>query len=133
MLCLFKSNDTRLQIMYMGAIMSIAIDILNKEKEAIQLSLKTENHDEFFRIKQFEMINEIETAIKWLKFVEAYKLDKPNKYDVEVLPCIENSGVSYRMMIDMETDDPAWWREYILPSQEEGNVITGGDIILIRK
>lgn len=133
MLCLFKSNDIGLQIMYVGAIMSIAINILNKEKEAIQLSLKTENNNESARLEQFEMINEIETSIKWLKFVEEYKLDKPNKYDVEVLPCIENSGVSYRLMIDMETDDPAWWREHILPCQQECNKITGGDIILIRK
>ena len=114
--------------------MSFAIDILNKEMEAIQCSLKAENNnDESISREQFEKISQIETAIKWIKFVEEYKLEKPNKYDVEVLPCIENSGVSYRLMIDMESDDPAWWREHILSCQDGGNTITGGDMILMKK
>ncbi len=108
--------------------MEYAIKILELERLSIISALKNGQKERLNDLQQ------LDKALGWLYLLEEKQLDRANRYNFEALPFIEGRGgfTYYRIAIDNETDDIAFWEEY---KKEDGSqlILSLGDYILIKK
>lgn len=109
--------------------MQQVIDRLIKEREEVLERVRRGSKEEV------GLLLELKQAIGWLEFLLKNDLGDPEKYFLHVMPILMGHGYyDYRIMIDNETDDRAFWEKYQPKGYEDrGLTLTGGDMILKSK
>lgn len=108
--------------------MEYAINLLEKERELVIVSLKNGEKERLTDLKQ------LDKALGWLRLLKEQQIGMVKKYQLERMPPIDGRGVfsSYRIVIDNETDDIKFWEEY---KKDDGSSVWlySGDYILREK
>ena len=103
--------------------MEYAINILEKERELVIVSLKNGEKERLTDLKQ------LDKALGWLRLLKEQQIGMVKK----VSPIDGRGGFSsYRIVIDNETDDIKFWEEY---KKDDGSSVWlySGDYILREK
>lgn len=108
--------------------MEYAINLLEKERELVIVSLKNGEKERLTDLKQ------LDKALDCLRLLKEQQVGMVKKYQLERMPPIDGRGgfSSYRIAIDNETDDIKFWEEY---KKDDGSSVWlySGDYILREK